>query len=337
MLQNTSHLKAVVSSFSSKILCGRYHNSYKTIFVRYFSNKKPTINIFDRKTKTHQKNVAARIPNHHVYDYIKNEVAERLADRLADVSRFFPKALDLGAGKGFLARHISKDEIGKLYQLESANELLRLCEPSEIEVENYIVDEEIIPFNDNEFDLILSSLSLQWVNDLPGVFSQVKTCLKDDGAFMATIFGTDTLYELRCALQVAETEREGGFGPHVSPFTEMKDIGGLLQQAGLNLTTIDFDEIVIDYPSIFELMEDLKAMGENNATWTRKSILHRDTLFAAASIYKEIYGNEDGSIPATFQILYMIGWKPSKTQPKPLKRGSATANFQELAEITSKE
>jgi len=159
---------------------------------------------------------------------------------------------------------------------------------------------------------------------------QINHCLKEDAAFIGTIFGTDTLYELRCSLQLAEIEREGGFGQHVSPFTEMRDIGGLLQRAGLNLTTIDFDEIVIDYPSMFELMEDLKGMGENNCTWKRKHVLNRDTMLAASAIYKEMYGNEDGSIPATFQVLYMIGWKKSKKQPKPLKRGTATTSFRDL-------
>merc|ERR1712136_547207 len=156
-----------------------------------------------------------------------------------------------------MARHVTKEEIGKLYQLESSEKMLNLCQPVEIET-------------------------------------------------------------------------EGGFGQHISPFTDLRDVGSLLQRAGLNLTTLDSDDIVIDYPSMFELMEDLKGMGENNSTWHRKTVLNRETMLAASAIYREMYGNDDGSIPATFRVLYLIGWKKSKDQPKAMERGSATANLLDL-------
>lgn len=291
------------------------------------------MNIFDRKTKLQQKRIAANYPDHSLYDYLRDEVAERVIDRMADISRFFPTVLDLGAGKGYLAKHIAQDEVGKLYQLESCKDMLELQKANDVETHDIVGNEEILPFEENYFDLVLSSLSLHWINDLPGVLSQVKNCLKTDGVFLGAIFGSDTLFELRCSLQLAEIEREGGFGQHISPFTEMRDVGSLLQRAGLNLTTIDYDEITIDYPSMFELMHDLKGMGENNAAWRRKPVLHRDTMMAAASIYKEMYGNDDGSIPATFQVLYMIGWKPSDSQAKPLERGSGAVNLKDLDKV----
>lgn len=287
--------------------------------------------------KTHQKNLAAQYPDHINYDYLRNEIAERVADRLCDILRFFPTALDLGAGKGYLSRHVTKDEIGKLYQLDSSEEMLKLCEPVDIITENVVGDEELLPFDENYFDLIISSLSMHWINDLPGVLFQINRCLKEDGAFVGAMFGSDrTLYELRCSLQLAEIEREGGFGQHISPFADLRDVGSLLQRAGLNLTTLDSDDIIIDYPSMFELMEDLKGMGENNCTWQRKPILQRDTMLAASAIYQEMYGNEDNSIPATFRILYMIGWKKSNAQAQPLDRGSATFNFRDLEHIVGK-
>ncbi|KAJ8394105.1 hypothetical protein AAFF_G00049100 [Aldrovandia affinis] len=84
---------------------------------------------------------------------------------------------------------------------------------------------------------------------------------------------------------------------------------------------------------MLDVMKDLQGMGESNCAWNRKSMLHRDTMLAAAAIYQEMYGKEDGSVPATFQILYMIGWKPHESQAKPLRRGSATASFEELGKI----
>nr|XP_033795695.1 arginine-hydroxylase NDUFAF5, mitochondrial isoform X4 [Geotrypetes seraphini]XP_033795696.1 arginine-hydroxylase NDUFAF5, mitochondrial isoform X4 [Geotrypetes seraphini] len=147
------------------------------------------------------------------------------------------------------------------------------------------------------------------------------------------MLGGETLYELRCSLQLAEQEREGGFSPHVSPFTAVTDLGNLLGRAGFNMLTVDTDEIQVNYPGMFEVMEDLKGMGESNCCWNRKPLLHRDTMVAAAAIYQEIYGNGDGSVPATFQIYYIIGWKPHDSQAKPAKRGSATVSFGDLGKV----
>ncbi|OXB80796.1 UNVERIFIED_CONTAM: hypothetical protein H355_003707 [Colinus virginianus] len=196
---------------------------------------------------------------------------------------------------------------------------------------------------------------LHWVNDLPKAFREIHQVLKPDGVFIGAMFGGDTLYELRCSLQLAELEREGGFSPHVSPFVAVSDLGHLLSRAGFNTLTVDTDEIQVNYPGLFEVMEDLqgkytpqeqtfsvsavqilgcrKCMGESNCSWNRKPLLHRDTMLAAAAIYKEMYGNSDGSVPATFQIFYMIGWKFHESQAKPAQRGSATVSFGDLAKI----
>ncbi|XP_033041472.1 arginine-hydroxylase NDUFAF5, mitochondrial isoform X3 [Trachypithecus francoisi] len=149
------------------------------------------------------------------------------------------------------------------------------------------------------------------------------------------MFGGDTLYELRCSLQLAETEREGGFSPHISPFTAVNDLGHLLGRAGFNTLTVDTDEIQVNYPGMFELMEDLQGMGESNCSWNRKALLHRDTMLAAAAVYREMYRNEDGSVPATYQIYYMIGWKYHESQARPAERGSATVSFGELGKINN--
>lgn len=113
-------------------------------------------------------------------------------------------------------------------------------------------------FEPSSLDLVMSSLTLHWVNDLPKAFKSILNGLKQDGVFMASVFGGDTLYELRSSLQLAELERKGGLSPHVSPFTEVRDIGSLLTRAGFSMLTIDTDEIVVQYPTMFELMWDLK-------------------------------------------------------------------------------
>ncbi|GAU96287.1 hypothetical protein RvY_07754-2 [Ramazzottius varieornatus] len=293
------------------------------------------MNVFDRKAKELQRDRAAAQEDVGVYDYLRSEAGYRLADRIKDVSRKFDKALDIGCGRGQVAEHIYCDMVGRLYQTELSKGFLDQSKSSpEAETVKMHLDEELpLPFEDNEMDLVVSSLNLHWVNNLPGLLQQIHRILKPDGCFIAAMFGGETLFELRCSLQLAETEREGGFAPHISPFTSIRDVGNLLNRAGFNLLTIDVDTIVVSYPTMFELMWDLKGMAENNAAWSRKVHLHRDSLLAAASIYRESYGNKDGSVPATFEILFMIGWKPHSSQAPPAERGSGEFSLKDLKNL----
>lgn len=187
---------------------------------------------------------------------------------------------------------------------------------------------------------MISNLALHWLNDLPGIFKSINNFMKPDGAFLASLFGGETLYELRSSLQLAEQERIGGLASHISPFTKIRDVGALLNRAGFTMLTIDTDEMVIGYPSMFELLHDLKAMGESNAAFNRPLTISRDVLLAASTIYEEMYPkkhpetNENG-IQATYQVIYFIAWKKHESQPKPLERGSANVSFKDLGKIIS--
>ena len=194
-------------------------------------------------------------------------------------------------------------------------------------------DEEYLPYAENSFDAVLSSLSLHWINNLPSLLSQIAHVLKPDAPFLAAIFGGDTLYELRTALQLADLDRRGGVSPHVSPLADVRDVGGLLGKAGFKMLTVDVDDIIVDYPTSFALMADLQAMGEGNAVFGREmGPMRREVLAASEAIYRELYGNEDGTLPATYRVIYMIGWKEGEGQPQPLKRGSGQVNIKDILE-----
>ncbi|KAG5325720.1 NDUF5 hydroxylase, partial [Pseudoatta argentina] len=293
------------------------------------------MNVFDRNAKLLQRERAAKDANVQLYDYIKDEVGDRLADRIFDIKRKFGRVLDLGCGRGHVSKRILNESVEELVLADMSPSLLQQAEITEdIRIKKEVMDEENLSFESNSFDMVISCLSLHWINDLPGCFRRINSSLKNDGVFMAAVFGGDTLYELRSSLQLAEFERYGGISPHISPFVQIRDIGSLLTRANFTMLTIDTDEIVIGYPSMFELMWDLKGMAENNAARNRNLHLSRDTLIAAASIYKQLYGKtrEDNTafVPATFQIIYMLGWKPDESQPKPLRRGTGQVSLKDL-------
>ncbi|XP_022903776.2 arginine-hydroxylase NDUFAF5, mitochondrial isoform X1 [Onthophagus taurus] len=292
--------------------------------------------IFDRKTKTLQRERAASAQDVNLYDYLKEEIGYRLADRIFDIKRKFKCAADIGCSRGYVSKHISIDSVEELILCDvSQANLDSVIVGDGVKVIKQILDEENIHFESNSLDLVVSSLNLHWVNDLPKALNSIISALKQDGVFMASVFGGETLYELRSSLQLAELERRGGLSPHISPFTEVRDIGSLLTRAGFTMLTIDTDEIIVNYPTMFELMWDLKGMAESNAALNRSLHLHRDTQFAAAAIYEQLYGKYDeetqrSGIPATFQIINMIGWKPHPKQPKPIERGTGEVSLKDL-------
>ena len=195
----------------------------------------------------------------------------------------------------------------------AGSEIIRLC-----------ADEELLPVADQSADLVVSNLALHWVNDLPGLLHSVFRVLKPDGLFLASMFGENTLVELRNSLLLAEQERDGGVSPHVSPFAGIGDVGNLLSRAGFALPTADQETLTVKYKDPFLLMHELQAMAEQNSLKRRKAFTSKETFLAAAAIYREMYGDAEGAVPATFQVLYLTGWSPHESQQKPKRRGSAT-------------
>ncbi len=276
--------------------------------------------VFDRRLLRRHRARAAALGGETA---LLREIAERLADRLDDVKRRFPLALDLGCRVGTLGRALKgRGGVETLVQSDLAPEMAAQAAAGGGPA--LAADEEFLPFGAGSFDLVLSCLSLHWVNDLPGALVQIRHALKPDGLFLAALLGGETLAELRQSLLDAELEVEGGASPRVSPFADLRDLGGLLQRAGFALPVADLDSLTLDYENAFALVQDLRALGETNAVAAqRRGASRRETLLRAAALYQARHARPDGRIPASFQVLYMTGWAPHASQPQPLAPGSA--------------
>jgi len=283
--------------------------------------------VFDRAAvRAHRDRAAAGFAERG--DFLVREVGKRLVSRLADVKRQFARVLDLGCHSG---------QLGPLLHRQAASELLIEADLSSTMVARaagsarLVADEEWLPVRASSLDLVVSALSLHWVNDLPGALIQVRQALKPDGLLLAAMLGGDTLFELREAFLQAEAGQEGGVRPHVSPFPDVETLGALLQRAGFALPVVDSDRITVTYESTEALMHDLRAMGEANAAQARaRHFARRATFRAAATCYRETFGGADGRIPATFQVLYLTGWRPHDSQQQPARRGSGTLPLTEV-------
>ena len=237
--------------------------------------------------------------------------------------RDFPRAVDLGARNGAFAQALAASDaaprVGLLVEADLSGRMLAGRSGMRV-----LADEERLPFAPASLDLIVSSLSLHWANDVIGALVQARLALKPDGLFIGALFGGATLTELRQSLTAAELELTGGAGPRVSPFADPSDAAGLLQRAGFALPVADVDRVTVRYDHPLKLMTDLRRMGETSVLAERHPRpLTRRVLARAFEIYRQNFADPDGRLPATFEILTLTGWSPSETQQKPLRPGSA--------------
>ncbi|HZY12977.1 MAG TPA: methyltransferase domain-containing protein [Beijerinckiaceae bacterium] len=279
--------------------------------------------LFDRALIRQRLARARKTPAHFLLDRATADFEERLSL----VSRPFPRALDLGTPGPQVAAALRMNEriVFRAAPLrESASPPLSM-----------VADEEALPFAGNSFDLIVSALSLQWANDLPGALVQIRRALKPDGLFLAALVGGQSLAELRTALTSAEAELTGGASPRVAPFADVRDLGRLLQRAGFALPVTDVEPIIVRYASMFALMQDLRAMGATNALSERSRVpLRRAVVLRAAEIYAERFADPDGRVRATFDIVWLSGWAPHESQQKPLAPGSARMRLADALNAT---
>jgi SAM-dependent methyltransferase len=178
-------------------------------------------------------------------------------------------------------------------------------------------DEEFLPFASASFDLIVASLSLHAVNDLPGALIQLRHTLKPDGLLLASMPALGTLTELRTALTEAEAALTGGVSPRVSPFPELRDCAGLLQRAGFALPVADIEDMRLLYRDPMALVRDLRSAGENNAVRLRERVVPPRALFPMALAALPVV---DGRVPVTLRLAMMTGWAPSGL-PTPAQGG----------------
>jgi len=185
-------------------------------------------------------------------------------------------------------------------------------------------DDEVLALQTGAHDLVIHAMALHWANDPVGQLVQARQALRPDGLFLGFLFGGQTLHELRAALAQAEAEVTGGLSPRVLPMGEIRDLGALVQRAGLALPVADSITRRVTYRDALHLMRDLRAMGEGNALAARlRHPTRRAVLLRAAELYAQVYGLPDGRIPATFEIIALTGWAPDASQQKPLRPGSA--------------
>eukprot|EP00892_Ulva_mutabilis_P004079 jgi/Ulvmu1/2042/UM120_0038.1 len=317
------------------------------VFARAFGRPFSTVEqeeVFDRDCKAlHRSRAALSLTPDTPHDALHHVCAERLLDKVRDVTKRFSSVLVVGgAGRTFMSLlcddAVSSQITNVSYMDQSLPMALKVKEAMHPVMEKHgskmdvaVADEEFLPFTDAKFDLVVACNALHWVNDLPRAFKEFKRVLQPDGMFLASMLGGDTLWELRAACQMAEEERDGGFSLRTSPLIHVRDAGSLLSGAGFTLQTVDTEDLTVQYEDVADAITHLRVSSEQNAAMQRRGMLPRDTALAAAALYA--YGEDarrQGGVCNTFQMISLTGWAPDRTQPRAAKRGSATVSMKDL-------
>ena len=269
---------------------------------------------------------------------LQREVASRMLSRL-DVVKLAPAAIvDAGCGTGegslqLAARYPGARVVGfdfAFAMTRAADERVRrsrslyqrLLAPiagvATAGPRFVCADLNALPFSGVTFDLAWSNLALQWVNDLPRAFAEMRRCLKVGALFTFTTFGPDTLKELRAAFARADAHT------HVSRFVDMHDLGDMLVAAGYADPVMDMEMLTLTYPSPAALMHELKTLGATNATRGRAKGLTGRRRFDRVVTQLDTLA-VDGRLPATFEIVYGHAWKSA---PKTTAEGLPVVRFE---------
>lgn len=256
----------------------------------------PNMEVFDRRAVRRHRDRAAHSAGR-VADVLR-DAAERLLDRLDDTTRRFTRALDVG-GRGVVAPLLRARGI-EVVSCDLSSAMAALNGGMAV-----AADEEFLPFAPGSFDLVVASLSLHWVNDLPGALIQLRHALRPEGLLLASLPALGTLAELRRALTEVEAALTGGAAPRVSPFADLRDCAALLQRAGFALPVADVEELRLLYVDPFALLRDLRSAGEANALRERDRRVPPRELFPAALA---ALPEADGRVAVTLRLAVMTGW-----------------------------
>jgi len=280
-------------------------------------------NLFDQEILV--QNLCRATTLGHLPSFIDSIADEELIDKFTSISRTFVSIAIIAHDPSAISAAIKSSA--------SANANLT-CIYHVTNTGTFLDDPSLAP---EAFDCIFVNGGLEWVNDLPGCLKRLQQALKPDGVMLAAMLGGETLHELRAAWLSAETLITDGASPRVAPFCDVRDAGSLLQRAGFALPVVDTDRLKARYDNAFALMKELKALGMSNAlAEKRKAITTPSLLAAACAHYDAKYVDPDGRVHATFQLVYLTGWSPDASQPKPLRPGSAKLRLADALQVNER-
>jgi len=258
---------------------------------------------------------------------LQERVRNELIGRLGELKVAPHSILDLGAGTGHGARALKRRYPGaQVVAVDIAPGMLECARRQSRWLRRFgrvRADAYSLPFRDGAFELVFSSLMLQWCDDLDVVFAEIARVLAPGGLLLFSTFGPGTLAELRDAWATSDDNSN-----HVNHFFDAPALGSALMHAGLSEPVLDVDRIVARYPDAMSLMRELKAIGAHNVTQGRaRGLTGRRRLSAMLNAYEIL--RRDGTLPATWEVIHASAWGGARRATRNTNKdaGSARETF----------
>jgi malonyl-CoA O-methyltransferase len=244
-------------------------------------------------------------------------VQKRVVNRLmslvdSHVSGVPADILDIGCGTGQLLSTLdSQYPQSRLFGLDLALNMIR-CAADRLGPRATLVnaDAEQLPFRDGAFDLVVSTSTLQWIENIDVFFQECQRVVRRDGLLCIAFFGGRTLQELQESFREAAGQGCGGSAGRMDRlhrFREVTDVRDALQRSAFGSVLL-FCETEMDYyPDVPELLRSIKRIGAGSAAQDNRQggLGWRSLLNETSRLYRERYGR-DGTIPVTYEVIYVI-------------------------------
>ena len=242
---------------------------------------------------------------------LHKEISKRLLERL-DLVKLSPRAvLDAGCGTGGSSAELLKRYRGaRVVALDLSEAMLAQAGRKQKlfrKFQRVCGDLACLPLVADSQELVISNLALHWSDDLDEAFSEFARVLRPGGLLSFSTFGPDTLKELRAAWAQVDGHN------HVNLFVDMHDIGDAMIRAGFADPVLDVEHVTVNYTRLDELLADLKATGEGNATAGRSPGLTTPGQLKALALAYESNRTAEG-LPATYEVVYGHAWAVAPRQ-----------------------
>ena len=240
------------------------------------------------------------------YAFLQKEVASRTFERLSYMNVKPKMILDAGCGTGICSRQL-RDTFSraKVTGVDIAPGMIELASKDQKtfkKIKYQVADIDALPFEKDTFDIVFSSLTVQWSQNLDKTFSELNRVLKPGGLLIFSTLGPDTLIELKESWQKIDSD------VHVNQFIDMHIVGDQVFNAGFENTVMDRDIITLTYKTMLGLMKDLKSIGAHNINNGRpKGMMGKGKFKMLESAYESF--RSDGVLPATYEVIYGHAWK----------------------------
>jgi len=270
--------------------------------------------IFDRTLRRLRRDRA--LPGFADHAFVRDHAAEELLHRLDGVTRTFSRALDLGCLDGAIG-----DQLAERMSVVRADPGFGFARAAR----GVQCDEDRLPFADASFDLVIAAGGLETVNDLPGCLSLIRRVLVPDGLFLGALIGAGSLPRLRAALLAADMADDRAV-PRIHPQIDVRSAGDLLARAGFALPVADGETLTVRYGDPLRLIGDLRGMAGGNLLRGERPPLPRSGLPAMFEAFAG-EADADGRTSERFEVVYLVGWSPAPSQPRPAARGSGSRSL----------